>query len=261
MYLNKQKGLSLIELMIALVLGLFLVAGVIQIFLGTSQTYRLTGDIARVQENARFALDILARDIRMAGYSDPDKGEILPFFAVESADCPDSDDTNCSTDASDANNSDTLAVIFDPINNTDCIGNTSGIDENDVIINLYYIDEEDGIASLYCRAWNKTDNSWVSAQQPLVDGIERMHILYGVTNTAGDAIQKYVNKDDVDDWTKVRAVRVGLLVSAGSPSGSVERKTRSYTVLDSGKIDITDNVNRFIYTTTIVINNSSSDYI
>ncbi|WP_027707094.1 PilW family protein [Zooshikella ganghwensis] len=259
MFANKQKGLSLIELMIALVLGLLLVAGVIQIFLGTSQTYRLTGDIARVQENARFALDILARDIRMAGYSDPDKGEILPFFAVDSADCPENDDNNCSTNADDVNNSDRLAVVFDPINNADCIGN--GVDADDVIINLYYIDEEDGIASLYCRGWNRTDSAWVSTPQPLVDGIERMQVLYGVTNTAGNAIQQYVNRNDVTDWTKVRAVRVGLLVSTGALRGSIESKSRSYTVLDSGKIDINDNIPRYIYTTTVVINNSSSDFL
>lgn len=66
---KKQKGLTLIELMIALVLGLILVAGVIQIFVANKQTYRVTEAQSRLQENARFALEVLTRDIRSAGYS------------------------------------------------------------------------------------------------------------------------------------------------------------------------------------------------
>lgn len=66
---KRQKGLTLIELMIALVLGLLLVAGVIQIFVANKQTYRVTDAHSRLQDNARFALEILSRDIRSAGYS------------------------------------------------------------------------------------------------------------------------------------------------------------------------------------------------
>lgn len=64
-----QKGLTLIELMIALVLGLLLVAGTIQVFVSNKQTARVTEAHSRIQENARFALEILSRDIRAAGYS------------------------------------------------------------------------------------------------------------------------------------------------------------------------------------------------
>lgn len=63
-----QKGFSLIELMIALVLGLIVTAVAIQIFLATKQTYRLTQSQSEIQDNARIALSILTRDIREAGY-------------------------------------------------------------------------------------------------------------------------------------------------------------------------------------------------
>ncbi len=65
-----QRGLSLVELMVALVISLFLTAGVIQLFIGSKQTYRLYDALSRIQENGRFALQAMARDIRMAGYSD-----------------------------------------------------------------------------------------------------------------------------------------------------------------------------------------------
>lgn len=62
-----QRGVSLVEVMIAMVIGLVLTAGVIQLFLGSKQTYRFHDAVSRVQENARFAIEALNFDIRMAG--------------------------------------------------------------------------------------------------------------------------------------------------------------------------------------------------
>jgi len=64
-----QKGLSLIELMIAVVVGLFLTAGMVQLFTNSSHTYRVQENLSRLQENGRFAMEFLTRDIRMADYS------------------------------------------------------------------------------------------------------------------------------------------------------------------------------------------------
>jgi len=65
---NKQQGMTLIEILIALVLGLFLLAGIFQIFLSSKQSYRMQENMSRMQENGRFAMEFLSRDIRMAGY-------------------------------------------------------------------------------------------------------------------------------------------------------------------------------------------------
>ena len=62
------SGFSLIELMIAMAISLILLLGVTQIYLGTSATNRAQEGLSRVQENARFAIDSLSRDIRHAGY-------------------------------------------------------------------------------------------------------------------------------------------------------------------------------------------------
>lgn len=64
---HSQKGLTLIEIMIAMLLGIFLIGGVVQIFLGSKQTYRMQENLSAIQENGRFAMDFMARDIRMAG--------------------------------------------------------------------------------------------------------------------------------------------------------------------------------------------------
>lgn len=63
-----QHGLSLVEILVALTISLFLTSGVIQLFIGTKQTYRFSDGLSRLQENGRFAIDRIAFDIRMAGF-------------------------------------------------------------------------------------------------------------------------------------------------------------------------------------------------
>ena len=63
-----MAGFGLVELLIAMVIGLFLMAGMAQIFIGSKKAYQTQEAMARVQESGRFAMEILGRDIRMAGY-------------------------------------------------------------------------------------------------------------------------------------------------------------------------------------------------
>ncbi len=63
-----QSGLTLIELLIAMTLGILLTFGVTEIYINSKQTYRSQDGLARMQENARFALDFIARDVRSSGY-------------------------------------------------------------------------------------------------------------------------------------------------------------------------------------------------
>jgi len=62
-----QTGFTLIELMIALVLGLVVIAGVLSVFLAGQQSYRTNQALGNVQDSARTAFELLARDIRGAG--------------------------------------------------------------------------------------------------------------------------------------------------------------------------------------------------
>ncbi|MEY2801211.1 MAG: hypothetical protein RL513_795 [Pseudomonadota bacterium] len=64
---HRSRGLSLVELMISLVLGLVLVGGALSLYVTSRQSSRNQEGLARVQEGARFALDQMAREIRTAG--------------------------------------------------------------------------------------------------------------------------------------------------------------------------------------------------
>jgi type IV pilus assembly protein PilW len=61
------KGFTLIELMIAMVLGLIVVAGVISVMVANKRSYRTNEGLAQVQESARTAFELMARDIRQSG--------------------------------------------------------------------------------------------------------------------------------------------------------------------------------------------------
>ena len=63
-----QRGVSLIELMIALTIGTLLVLGLVQVFSASRTAYQLSTGLARAQENGRFAMDMLQRDLRVAGH-------------------------------------------------------------------------------------------------------------------------------------------------------------------------------------------------
>jgi type II secretory pathway component PulJ len=58
------RGLSLIEVLVAMVLGLFLLAGIIQVMVSARTAYRLAEAQARTQENGRYAMQFLARELR-----------------------------------------------------------------------------------------------------------------------------------------------------------------------------------------------------
>jgi type IV pilus assembly protein PilW len=62
-----MRGLSLIELMVATTISLVILAAVGWVYQGTSQTYRSHDSLARMQEGARYAFELMSKDLRMAG--------------------------------------------------------------------------------------------------------------------------------------------------------------------------------------------------
>ncbi|MFA7605485.1 MAG: PilW family protein [Rhodocyclaceae bacterium] len=81
------RGITLIELMIAMVLGLVVVLGVIGVVSNNSQNYRISEGLAELQENARTGFELLARDIRAARDTGcgPIDVDTTPLYASPSA--------------------------------------------------------------------------------------------------------------------------------------------------------------------------------
>ncbi|MDO9047619.1 MAG: PilW family protein [Methylobacter sp.] len=78
-----QTGFTLVELMIAMLLGAFLIGGIMQIFLGSRQTYRMQENLSRLQENGRFAMDFITRDNRMMGFQGCASRATIPNIIID----------------------------------------------------------------------------------------------------------------------------------------------------------------------------------
>jgi prepilin-type N-terminal cleavage/methylation domain-containing protein len=66
-----QRGLTLVELMVAMAISFIVVGAVYRTFTSQQRTYSIQDQVAEAQQSARVAMNILMRDLRMAGYGKP----------------------------------------------------------------------------------------------------------------------------------------------------------------------------------------------
>lgn len=90
---TKQRGLSLVELMIAVTLGLVILAGVAAVFVSSRQSYRVQESTTILQDNARFAMETIGRALRDAGFSHGAPNSAMSWFPGT---LDDADATPCS---------------------------------------------------------------------------------------------------------------------------------------------------------------------
>jgi len=66
--LSRQRGVSIIELIVAMGLGLFLLFALVEILINGKQSFGSANNLSRLQENGRVAIDLLVSDLKRAGY-------------------------------------------------------------------------------------------------------------------------------------------------------------------------------------------------
>lgn len=231
--MKRESGFTLVEIMVALSISLLLMAGVVQVFAGNRETYRLQAGLATLQENARFAVDLLRRDLSMAGY--PGEMDFSAFNAAMTGD-------------GGGNISDTVAINL--VTNRDCTGVAIA---NGINTRVYTAgpDAVTGSPVLLCDGVT------------VVDGVENIQFLYGVDTEKGDERDflpnKYLTADRVtaEEWAdnSVVAVRFALLLNSVEPI-TREEDTTSFVVLDAPAIPAAaDFLRRRIYFGTVAIRN------
>ena len=82
---RSDRGMTLVELMVALAIGSFLMIGALTVFMQSRATFRVNESIARIQENARYVFDVIEPDIRMAHFW----GLRTRSFAIDGRAAPD----------------------------------------------------------------------------------------------------------------------------------------------------------------------------
>ena len=71
-----QKGITLIELLVALVIGGIIIGGIYRLFVAQTKAYTVQDQVVEVQQNIRSAMEILLRDLRMTGFDDDNNSAI-----------------------------------------------------------------------------------------------------------------------------------------------------------------------------------------
>lgn len=270
-FAKKQQGLSIVELMVALAVGMVLIAGILQVFLSSKNTYAVNEAMSRVQENGRFALEFISRSARQAGYIDPNNKVNRPYAIIPEGIRCDLDSNACSTNGTGLL-ADSVSFAFQPPVNAsgdrvDCIGSTDSVDAQDkIIINKFFIkSENEAGATLSCqrRVLDKNLNLLAAAKYfedaSLVEGIDKIQIQYGISTTTSEldskSVNKYVGADKVTDWNSVLAIRIAVLANSGIELNPAPIQKEFY-LFDAGPyVFPNDRKLRQVFTTTVNLRN------
>lgn len=289
--IRKHGGFSLIEMMVSLVLGLFLVGGITTMYLSSKKSDQLRNEVSEVEANARLALGKLRQIIEHAGYKSManiplDKPFQTPSDGnIENAFC-----------------SDGLAMVTNPVMITptaEIAGYTRDQDSGDLLTIAYRADHPNSgtmitdcngdaytglVRQISCSADTENGgmaNPWDSriyntfylhtddltgekslmchgsrgdAPSVIADNIENLQFRYGVTTGGNTTYKNATQVEANNEWESVTSVQVALLVRSNDKVDQDETKT--FQLLDKS-ITKTDQMLYRDFTTTINLPNRS----
>lgn len=204
---NRQRGFSLIELSVAILIALFLIAGVIVVEQGVHRAYGDQSGIAQLQDEERFAMATLTEVISSAGYfPDPTTNSLaatLPATGSPLNMQPGQSVYGPATGASPPH--DSIYVRYMAASGDLCDGTPAA---SVTYTSWIYVSAN----QLYCQVQPGTGATWSSAVQ-LVNGVTDMQIWYGV-NTSGtdNNVDTYIRSASMTtaNWQSVSSVMVRL---------------------------------------------------
>lgn len=257
-----QRGVSLVELMVAMAIGLLVVFVVTEAYVSATATQRSQSDRSRVQESMRFAFESLSYAVRKAGYRNPAaSGPLMDDFcgsgklrlvgknAVAAFNPTTSDLTG--TGQTVLNSSDIVRVRYHGDGTlpstadgsvTDCLGATVAPDQ--VVEDTYWVAADpnnENEPSLFCY----TTNSAGSGNVAIVPGIESIQILYGEDTTGDGVSDRLVPAGSVGAMNSVKSVVVSIV--ARSPSRTaIDATAQTFQHFDAGYTGTGDAGSTFI---------------
>ncbi len=173
------KGVTLIELLVALVICAMVAAGIYQVFIAQSKSYTVQDQVTEVQQSVRSAMEILLRDLRMAGY---DNDNVLSPITINSP---------------IANLSDNAVTV-----NYEYYDKALAQYQKHTVV--YW---RDGGSSSLNR--QLTVNDVATPQETLLENVDNLNFTYGVDTNEDGALESWVAAGSIG-ISKVVAVRVTL---------------------------------------------------
>ena len=243
---HTQKGLTLIELMVALVLGLIFSAAAFQLLFANQRTFSLQQGIAALQEDGQMALRYMSADIRNAGRGTVLQGTIPPVVL----------DPASAHGHSQNGTNDQLVIQY--YGTSDCQGTASPTEVH--IVNRYYVTGN----SLLCSG------NLSSGTVTLLDGVESFHVQYGLDTNKDDTlgVTQFANASSTmldpsapgaDDAPALVALRLAVLLSSSEAGLHVPSGSTTHYILDQTITSPNDRSIRRAFSTTVHIRNFDSE--
>ena len=217
---KRQTGFSIVEIMIAMTIGLFVVAGLAKILTSNKESYRVQEAQSVLQENARLATVFLSTSIGKAGFHQDAQVDASSLFPAGSVALTGTNDNADGTD-NILDGSDTITVRFEGDGViTDCLGATVGASA--ITTDVFRVDTNN---QLQCSAGG-------GAFQPLLDNVQGLQILYGEDTGTDAAVDQYRNAGSVINFDQVFSVHVALLLASDNEI-KPNAESNTYTLLDT----------------------------
>lgn len=262
-----QAGFSLVELMIGLALGTLITISAVQLFSTNQRTFALQRALTEIQEQGRFTLDFIARDLRRVGFTRPaiggEAGVILEPIDLLGINIQGSVDNGGDPEVSDQ-----LRISYH--GDQDCEGDTAVVEQ--LVVNSYVVTADGDLvctgslppaaSTAVVEDVNDPANGTV-----LISGVDSFQVLYGIDPTVNGVpnVARYVPADEVAG-EPVLSIRIGVLLRSGDASlGQIAADIRDFTVLDQelegGNPPLVEQGIRRLFVTTVRVRNFDPDTI
>jgi len=273
--LHSQDGLTLIELMISLVIGMVLVLFISTLFVNSKASFRLNDDNARLQEDAGYAMGLIGRNLMQAGFGNVRTSATTDFVGQALKGCSKGFkntgvplDLACATTGT-ANPAFQVSYRVNDLYDAntgagaDCNGQKvdSTTSAAGIAINSFFLATKSGdtVPSLYCNGNGNT------VSQPVLRSVEAMVLTYGVDANGDYVPDQYLGADAVEaltpnainrkNWDQVVSVQVCLLVASAN---NVTDGNRGYTDCSGAAQTATDNKLRRAFTKVFALRNNAT---
>ena len=251
-YCAKNRGVTLIELMVSLALMLVVTLASVGLFTVNNQSYRTVDGNQLLQDNARFAFEVIGQAVRVAGYQEraiqgPGNnltdllfglGKAWPVYAANNANMSATSDSDFGTNGTGGspNLSDALTLRFSGVNKAtatyvisteadgtmiDCNGTAQTYPEGGVGelgVSAFYLKKTAGETELMCK--HRTSAGAFEAQ-PILRGVETFQVLLGYDSDNDGNMDSWLSPQNMpaNSWMSVVAVKVGMVLR-GEPGSS-----------------------------------------
>ncbi|SDS65449.1 type IV pilus assembly protein PilW [Halopseudomonas litoralis] len=245
---STQKGLTLIELMVALLLGLIFSAAAFQLLFANQRTFGLQQTLASLQEDGQMALRYIAADIRNAGRGTILQGTIPPVILDPAS--PNGHSQNGTNDE----------LVVQYFGTADCQGTTSATEVE--IINRYFVQG----GALLCSG-NRSGGT-----VELLNGVESFQVLYGLDTDKNEtlSVTTYANASatmldpseaGADDAPVLVSIRLAVLLQSEELTQQAPSSATTHHVLNQRITSPSDRRIRRVFSTTVHMRNFNSEEV